>query len=398
VTRILVVQGGRNESLPSGEQVAISNEFNGLREKGVFVHVDYGVQPAKRSAPTIFSKIAGVVWSHKNYKHIINLIELHNPDVVHFHSILPYLSLSVIAGARRKKVPIVQTLHNGRWLCLEGGYYRDGKFCDDCVGNSGWKGVVNGCAHGRLPSFLLFLVNFFARSNGRINRWIDSFIAVSSFVRDQHVRAGFPTSNVRIKNNGIDLSKIESGNFKTDWSQREGIVFAGRVSDAKGVLVLKYIIGRFDVPIHVVGDGPDLEDLKKHCLDNEYTQVVFWGNQTHEKTLSIVGSVRCAIIPSQCGESFPSVAVEAMALGTPIVASDLGGLTQLINESSGGVLVEPSSFSQFAAAVKSFVDSPGEAERTGKAGIRYVSASLSHESKNQELINIYTNVIAKSRG
>ena len=100
------------------------------------------------------------MWSPYNYKIVKSAIHTHKPDIVHFHTVVPYLSFSVIAASYIMGVPIVQTLHNGRWLCLEGGYFRNNTFCDDCVGTYGWLGVKRGCGHGQLISFFLFLNNF----------------------------------------------------------------------------------------------------------------------------------------------------------------------------------------------------------------------------------------------
>ena len=94
--RILVVQGGRNEALPSGEQVVITREVNSLRSDGHFVHLDHGIRVPSGSIARFLSKISGIIWSHANYRHVIELIETYKPSIIHFHSIVPYLSLSVI--------------------------------------------------------------------------------------------------------------------------------------------------------------------------------------------------------------------------------------------------------------------------------------------------------------
>ena len=65
----------------------------------------------------------------KSYWKIVALIKEHKPDIVHFHTVVPYLSFSVIAASYIMGAPIVQTLHNGRWLCLEGGLFRNNTFC-----------------------------------------------------------------------------------------------------------------------------------------------------------------------------------------------------------------------------------------------------------------------------
>ena len=98
------------------------------------------------------------------------------------------------------------------------------------------------------------------------------------------------------------------------------MAFAGRVSTAKGASVLRYLMTKTDQPIHIIGNGPELEPLHQYCQQNDFDHVKFWGKLSHHETLDLLGSVVCTIVPSQCGETFSLVAAESMALGTPVVA------------------------------------------------------------------------------
>ena len=116
---IIIIQGGVDPNLPSGEKTVILSEQEYL-SKNHNVTVEY-IEREK----SLLGKLTGLIWSFSNYFKVIKLIEKHNPDIIHFHTIVPYLSLSVLYAAKNeKKVKTVQTLHNGRWLCIEGGYFR----------------------------------------------------------------------------------------------------------------------------------------------------------------------------------------------------------------------------------------------------------------------------------
>lgn len=383
---ILIIQGGANPDLPSGEKMVIESEKAYL-ERYHNVHVEY-----VSNQKGILGKVSGIFWSVKNYQLVLELIQKYKPDIIHFHTIVPYLSLSVLYAAKKCNVSIVQTLHNGRWLCLEGGYYHDGHYCDGCVGGCGFKGVLKGCSHGKFISFLLFLVNFFARFNGRLYKLIDRFIAVSDFVYSQHVKAGFPEEKITVRNNSVDTN-IESFQ-KKQTLRRTGIAYAGRVSIAKGAEVLKYLIPKMiDSPINIIGSGPDLDDLKDFCIINSYKHVIFWGKQSHEKTLDILSSVKCTIVPSQCGETFSLVAAESMALGTPVIASNLGGLSDLVTKSGGGIVVEAQKHEEFYSAIISLMDSEELLTQLGTKGRVYVQNNLNADLKGHELEKIYKDVL-----
>tara|TARA_X000000368_G_scaffold417141_1_gene412725 strand:+ start:4327 stop:5487 length:1161 start_codon:yes stop_codon:yes gene_type:complete len=383
---ILIIQGGTDPNLPSGEKIVILNEQEYL-SKNHNVTVEY-IEKKK----SVLGKLTGLIWSFSNYFKIIKLIEKHNPDLIHFHTIVPYLSLSVLYAAKKKKVKTVQTLHNVRWLCIEGGYFRKSGYCDSCVGNKGINGLRYGCGHGKLISFLLLMINFFARSNGRLFKLVDRFVAVSEFVKEQHVKSGFPEDKIVVRNNGIKTNLLKKS-YSDNSNERRGVAYAGRVSVAKGSNVLKYLIARLKDDLHIVGSGPKLNELKIFCRQNDFKHVKFWGKQTHEKTLEILSSVICTVVPSQCGEAFSLVAAESMIVGTPVIASKLGGLADLIKKSKGGIVIEEKDFKMFYMKTEYLLNNRNYAKKIGEIGRDYVRKELSCHLKGLELENIYINLL-----
>lgn len=383
---ILIIQGGADPHLPSGEKIVILNEQEYL-SKNHNVSVEF-IEKEK----TVIGKLTGLIWSFSNYFKVIKFIEKYNPDIIHFHTIVPYLSLSVLYAAKKKKVKTVQTLHNGRWLCIEGGFFRKGGYCDSCVGNKGFSGLRYGCGHGKLISFLLLMINYFARSNKRLFKLVDRFIAVSKYVKEQHVKSGFPEDKIIVRNNGIKTNFLNKS-YSDNNDERRGVAYAGRVSIAKGSNVLKYLMARVKDDFHIVGSGPQLDELKIFCRQNDFEHVKFWGKQTHEKTLEILSSVICTLVPSQCGETFSLVAAESMIVGTPVIASKLGGLADLIKKSKGGIIIEEKDFKMFYMKTEYLLNNINYAKKIGETGREYVLEKLNCQLKGLELENIYVNIL-----
>lgn len=329
-------------------------------------------------------------WSWSAYRAVKFHIQKNKPDLVHFHGIFPYLSTSALCAAHDSGVPVVQTLHNGRWLCLEGGFYRGGDYCNSCVSLGGWQGVRHGCKHGILPSMMLHGSNLMGLAGGRLYRWVDRFIAVSDFIRMQHICAGFPSEKIIVKNNGIDIASLNKIPRK---QCREGIVYVGRVSDAKGASIIPVLAAHSKAIIHVIGDGPDLGKLKRTCAESGFSHVRFLGKQPQERCFEIMASACCTIIPSQCGEAFPLVCVESMGLGTPVVASDLGGLGPLVRASGGGIVVNPKDSLAFVAATQTLFSQPEKVTSLGLRGSMYVSQNLNIHKNIQELVGIYESIL-----
>jgi glycosyltransferase involved in cell wall biosynthesis len=382
--KILIIQGGSNKRLPSGEQTVIFNESTYL-SKDNEVNVEY-IDTGK----SFFRKLSGLIWSFSNYRKIIELIEKYNPNIIHFHTVVPYLSLSVFFAAKKKNIKVVQTLHNGRWICVEGGFVRKGKYCEKCVGNMGFFGIFHGCQNGILASFLLVVNNLFFRFLQKHYKLVDKFIAVSDFIKKKHVQTGFIDKDLKVNNNGINIDQIEKiKNSQSKQAYSSEMVFAGRVSDAKGAEVLKYIMSTMKhIKFHIIGDGPKLNELKKFSQIYNCNNVIFWGKQEYEETLRIISGATCTIVPSQMGEPFGLVAAESMALGVPVVSSNMGELNNLVSN-GGGTVVEARKFKEFKKSIEEYLENHNKAKLAKKRGQEYVAKNLSIHSRVEVLTNIY---------
>ena len=281
-------------------------------------------------------------------------------------------------------------MHNGRWICVEGGFVRKGKYCEKCIGNMGFFGIFHGCQNGILASFLLVVNNLFFRFLQKHYKLVDKFIAVSDFIKKKHIQTGFIDKDLKVNNNGINIDLIEKiKNSQSKQAYSSEMVFAGRVSDAKGAEVLKYIMSTMKhIKFHIIGDGPKLNELKKFSQIYNCNNVIFWGKQEYEKTLRIISGAACTIVPSQMGEPFGLVAAESMALGVPVVSSNMGELNNLVSN-GGGTVVEARKFKEFKESIEEYLENHNKAKLAKKRGQEYVAKNLSIHSRVEVLTNIY---------
>jgi glycogen synthase len=137
-------------------------------------------------------------------------------------------------------------------------------------------------------------------------------------------------------------------------SESNGVVAAGRMIPKKGfdVLLEAHALSDKDKQLTLIGDGPDREELERLArrvgLNGE---VQFKGGQQREQVLAEMAGADLVVVPSR-QEPFGMVALEAMALGKPIVASRVGGLPEVL-EATDSVLVDPGEPAQLAAAIAS---------------------------------------------
>ncbi len=392
---VLIIHNAGDPNLPSGELTVVNDEVNALRRKGINVYLYVIRNDVSRE---LFSKkalIAGIniFWSFSFFMKTKKMIDKYRPDIVHFHGILPLLTPSVFYACRKKGVPVVQTLHNFRWICVEGGLFKDGRYCDICVKNTGFQGVTYGCSRGsKLISFLLWLVNLIYRKSGLLYLWVDKFITVSEFVKNKFIDAGFPVEKLQVKYNAAPVLPVDEL-LSVKKIERSGLTFVGRIAPAKGTRIIKEIIRNIKLPVNIIGDGPDRQFLKQYCQSYSLDHVKFWGQIPHNKVLNIISSSQCVVVPSICGETFSLVAVEALFCGIPVIGSKLGGLVELISKSGGGILVDPEHPEAFVDVIHKLMKHPSKMSQMGVLGKKYVQEKLVPEIITNELLQIYKEVI-----
>lgn len=178
----------------------------------------------------------------------------------------------------------------------------------------------------------------------------DALTAVSDAATD-YVRL-LTDRPISIVPNGIDLSKFSPRpNAKTTHpfqqaSKKKNILFIGRLERRKGLnyLLNAYHLLRQNEPataLHIAGSGPDTRRLKSYVLQHNIKDVHFHGYISEEKKIAMLQSADLFCSPAPYGESFGIVLLEAMSLGTPIVAGDNPGYTAVMQDIGNISIVNP---------------------------------------------------------
>jgi glycosyltransferase involved in cell wall biosynthesis len=106
-----------------------------------------------------------------------------------------------------------------------------------------------------------------------------------------------------------------------------------------------------------------------------------------------MSKARCVVVPSLFPETFGLAAAEAMSYGTPVVASKIGALTEIVEESEGGILVDPKDTQGFLSAVRYICTSKTNSNDMGIKGREYVKEHFSQNHSTDRLVDIYKNLV-----
>src|SRR5438105_2592794 len=135
--RVLVAHSAYLSGPASGENRVAADEVRLLRDAG---HEVWSWTPSVEDHRPAQLALAGArtVWSRPAAREVRTLIDRHGIEILHLHNLFPALSPAVIRAARAASVPVVQTLHNYRLLCLAATFLRDGRTCELCLGRTPW--------------------------------------------------------------------------------------------------------------------------------------------------------------------------------------------------------------------------------------------------------------------
>jgi glycosyltransferase involved in cell wall biosynthesis len=382
-----------NEYINSGgEEVVVANEKAMLVERG------HRVQQwiLKNSSLQTMSPIrkAGLalqsIWSYQSYVVAKEKITEFSPDIVHVHNTVPQISSSVYAACQELKVPVVQTLHNYKFICPGSNFYRDGKICEDCLAKPlPYPALIHGCYRNKKDYLsTAFHVSglVFNRVRRTYDQEIDQYIALSDFARNKFIEGGLPADKISVKPNFIN-SNIEVGSHSGNYA-----LYAGRLIPQKGIhtLLKAWSLLKEPIPLKIAGHGP-LESLISQNLPGN---VEYLGPLPRNHLLEVMKNATLLIFPTEWYEVFGLVLIEAFATGMPVIASRIGGVPEIVKESDAGWLFTPGDPHDLAQTVHSAWLDQNEIKRRGHLARTQFEKHYTQQKNYEALIEIYQRAIS----
>jgi glycosyltransferase involved in cell wall biosynthesis len=346
---------------------------------------EYFIEPINLKSEGIiknFKKALQIIWNKEAQKKLEILIQKEKPDIAHLHNIHHEISLSILPVLKKYKIPIVQTLHDYQIICPNYKLYCQGKICEKCKKHKYYQCFLNKCVQdsylaslfATLENYFYWLfgiykniypvrniLNFNINSNkGLISNEIDLFIAPSWFLKNKFIEFGIPEnkiiylpnfvklchsreggnpfiSNDKFKNKREIIKKNQNDENENSFLQENNyLLYFGRLSKEKGVDVLIKAMEFINpnIKLKIVGEGPEKENLKKMArlprpgLGN--LKIQFLGHKNQNELKEIIKNSLAVVVPSLWYENCPLSILEAFSFGKTVIASNLGGIPELV--------------------------------------------------------------------
>lgn len=370
--------------LAGGEDQCVAAEVAMLRAHGHLV-TQYRLSNDATDTVGRVALAARTVWSQPAFRAMRRLIGANRPDIIHFHNTLPLISPAAYYAARAEGVPVVQTLHNFRLVCVNALLFRDGRPCEDCLGKPvPWRGVVHGCyRNSRAASGAVATMLAAHRLIGTWRTAVDAYIALSPFSRQKFIAGGLPADRIHVKPNFL---YPEPGIGMGDGGYA---LYVGRLSAEKGVESLLEAWRRIGetVPLKIAGDGPLAPAVEAAAAGNP---AIDWLRGVSLDTVyDLIGAAAFLVVPSECYEGFPRVVMEAFARGTPVVVSRLGAMAEIVEDGRNGLRFAPGDPAELAAIARRLFADPTLVQRMRPAARESFVRNFTAEANHEALMEIY---------
>lgn len=336
--KILLAHNFYRSSAPSGEDTVYRNERSLLNESG-FEVVTFERYNDDIDESTLAKRVRlalAAAWSERTHREITAIIRRERPDVAHFHNTFPQISPSAYAACREQGVPVVQTLHNFRFICPQAMLLRDGQPCERCLGGNLLPALRYRCYRGSFTATLAQVWTIFLnRRRGTYRSQVNRYLALTRFAAGRLAAGGLPAGKLTVKPNFLPDPPLP-GNGNGGYA-----VFAGRLSPEKGLMTLLAAWRlKPGIPLKILGTGPMEVELRQ-LVASEGLLVEFLGFCDRQELYAVIGRAEFMVVPSECYEGFPMVILDAYACGTPVVASRIGSLDEIVIEGETGLKFRP---------------------------------------------------------
>lgn len=396
--RILVVHNQYRAQ--GGENIAVEAHIELLRAAG------HTVIPLERDSRVINDfgvldrgrLVVDSVYSRRSARRLRALIRSERPEVAHVHNVFPLISPAAYRVLHEERVPVVQTVHNFRLMCPNGLFYTRGRICERCKGGNTLHAVRYQCHQDSLLSSAAYAASVGLHRRIATFEQINRFIVLTAFTAARLVEAGIaPPSRIETLGNFLSLPLPPPAVPERDDPYLLGI---GRLSAEKGMEVpIRALTRTPGLRLILAGSGPARAGLERLAADlGVADRVTFTGYVRGEEKWRLMRGATAVVVPSLCYEQFSLSALEGMAVGTVVLASNLGGLPYLVEDGRSGLLFAPGDDGALAIQIGRLRDDPAAAAALGRGARARVEHAFTGPVHLRRLEAIYESVIREGAG
>ena len=314
------------------------------------------------SVPAVRRALERAFSSREVYDALSRELRDARPDVAYVLKYERKLSPSVLTALHDHGVPIVVRLSDFALVCPQQHLVRDDRVCELCVGRRPWPSVRYRCVQGSFgASAVNALAVEYARRKGFLGL-VDAFVAPSEIMRQKMIQGGLPAAKIH-----QIATFVNARPQRADASRERRICYVGRVERIKGIEVLLDAVEVLrresvapDLEVVIAGDmsTPTGKAIRARLRERPIPGVTLPGQLDEAAVLELLQSSLASVVPSLWYENMPNALLESLACGTPVIASDLGSMHDILHGSGAGLLFRAGDPNALADALRTVLAAP----------------------------------------
>ncbi len=272
------------------------------------------------------------IYNFGSYKILKKFLDNFMPDLVIIHNTYVW-SPSILFAINRFNIPTIQVLHDLHYICYRNMF-------------KGFENCDKQCLFCKVVKYP------YKRGSNNVS----AVVGVSKFVLEKHLEFGYFRS-ARIKKVIYNARKMNSNyNFNIRNNDTINIGYIGRITPEKGIEVLLKAFKNFsnhkNIFLYIAGNGN--QNYIKYLQDKYNNDQVVWLGYT--KAEDFYPKVDFIVVPSIWYENFPSVIIESNYFGRPVIASQIGGIPELVKPKLNGDLFTPGNTDELTKKISEFIN------------------------------------------
>ncbi|MCD6576188.1 MAG: glycosyltransferase family 4 protein [Nanoarchaeota archaeon] len=212
----------------------------------------------------------------------------------------------------------------------------------------------------------------------------DNIIAVSNYSKEILLRSGVSKSKIKVIYNGVNTTKVSNHKY----AQRK-ILFFGRLSKEKGIFTLldaaRVLTG---FTFYIVGKGPLYNRIKEYIKHKKIKNVKLLGYLPYSKLKKEILSAEMVVFPS-LHEAFPIAILETMSYGKPVIATNVGGIPEMIKDGKNGILIKPNSVRSLTRAITKLHNDKKLRIKLSRNATNTVKKIFAWDTIIKKILNVY---------
>jgi len=371
----------------SGEDIVIATDARFLKDRGIEV-VEYKRSNAEIDQFTLFQRFTffpNTIYSFRTVREVKALVKKERPEVALVQNVFPLISPSLYYALHRCDIPIVQLVYNYRLVCPNAILYTQGKICERCVRGNFAHAVRYKCfKESHLLSALYATALTVHRHVGDLTKLISAYVTPDLFLREKLIQGGFPQERIFPL-----LTPLDACQYEPHYEHKGYFVYFGRIVREKGIFTaLKAMKALPKSRLLVVGGGEEEEEAHAIVRDSGLGNVQFTGPKYNEVLINILRDALAVVVPTEWYDNSPLVILQAFSLGKPVIASNIDGIPEIVQDGQEGFLFQPGNVDELVERMKLLEGNEELRLRLARAARSKAAALLTAENRFKGLLGV----------